>query len=377
MSDESPIRVVIADDTATSRELLRAILEDAGDLEVIGQARDGDEALALCRSLAPDLVVMDIRMPGVDGYEATRRIMHEVPTPIVIVSAAVAPQELESSLEASRAGALAVLPKPVAPSHERFDEESRRLVRTVRTMARVKVVKRWPRRDTTGQRAAPGLTAPVVAVSRIREPRIRPDHAAIAIATSTGGPAALHRLLSLLPEGFPAPILVVQHIAEGFVEGLTRWLDRATPLHVTVARDGERAVAGHVYVAPNGSHLTLTPARQLRLVDGAPLQGFRPSATNLFESLGTCCGSSAIAVVLTGMGDDGVRGLPAVRSAGGWVVAQNEATSVVYGMPAATVAAGLADEVLGLDAIAARLGALVGARQVPSAPIDSRAHGSR
>ena len=345
------IRVLVAEDSATARALLVSLLEADPEIEVVGQARDGVEAVELAVRLRPDLVTMDLRMPRMDGLEATSEIMIQAPTPIVIVTAVDRFGEVEGSLEMLARGALDVLRKPSGPGSPGSGRESARLVATVKAMARVKVVRRW--------RPRPPMVGPPseAAASRTGDaPRAR----AVAIAASTGGPAALRKLFSGLAADFAAPILVVQHITPGFAAGLAGWLDEVSPLRVKVAEAGEPMAAGTAYLAPDGHHLGVDRHRALTLSADGPVDGFCPSATPMFESVAAAFGASAVGVILTGMGDDGVKGLRALRRAGGRVIAQDEATSVVHGMPGAAVEAGLADAVLPLDAIAGRLAALAG-----------------
>lgn len=341
------IRVLVVDDSATSRALLEVMLSSDPGIEVCGLAVDGIEAIAQTKRLRPSLIVMDAQMPGLDGFEATRRIMVEAPTPIVIVSGTIDVRDVEASLEALRAGALALLAKPAGPGTPGFEAERRHLVATVKAMSQVKIVRRLA--------SARSDASPPVAV-RGGPPARR----VVAIAASTGGPGALHRVLSELPADFPLPILVVQHIAIGFARGLASWLDHASRLAVRVATDGEPLERGTVYLAPDERHLAVDPpGSMVRVLDSAPVSGFRPSASVLFQSVAKAFGRSAVAVVLTGMGEDGVAGLRDVDDLGGHVIAQDEATSVVFGMPAAAIAGGVTDEVLPLERIAARLGELV------------------
>ena len=339
------IRVVIAEDSVTVRELLREIVRGDGGMTVVGEARDGAEAVELTRSLRPDLVVMDIAMPGMDGFEATRRIMIEAPTPIVIVSARYDVRDVEVSMHALHAGALVAIPKPRGPLSPQFDDDAREFVATLRLMSQVKVVRRWAR-------ASRGTASPVAARAGIR-PRI------IAMAASTGGPAAIHQILADLPEDFPVSILLVQHIARGFVAGFASWLDTAGPLRVRVAGDGQLLAPATVYIAPDDLHLGVAQRSRIALADAPAIQGFRPSASHLFASVADEFGRSAVGVMLTGMGDDGCTGLAALRREGGRIVVQDEKTSVVFGMPGAAVKAGLADWTLPLPDIAPTLRALV------------------
>jgi two-component system, chemotaxis family, protein-glutamate methylesterase/glutaminase len=341
------IRVVVVDDSPTSRQVLVAILRADDEIEVVGQAVDGLEAVEMVKRLHPDIVTMDVQMPKLDGFAATKRIMVEAPTPILITTS-VDPGVLSVSLEAVRVGALAVHAKPGAPGALAFDEEARELVRQVKAMSQVKVVRHYE------WAPAPVLATPAPATAALHEVPAE----VVAIAASTGGPGAIHRILTSLPAGYPVPILVVQHISRGFIPGFAGWLDKASPLHVKPAQEGEELRPGTVYVAVDDHHLCLSPARRIHLSTAAAVGGFRPSGTVLFESVAAAFRSRAVAVILTGMGRDGVDGLRAVRRAGGRTIAESEATAVVYGMPSAAVHAGLADFILPLDDVCAAIASL-------------------
>jgi len=337
------IRVLVAEDSGTARGLLVEILRSDPEIDIVAQARDGTEAVALTRELRPDLVTMDIHMPSMDGFEATQEIMNVSPTPIVIVSGLSQMTESETVARALGAGALAVLRKPEGPNTPSFAKTARELIATVKAMSQVKVVRHRHERASPERRPA---------VAR-RVGRV------VAIATSTGGPAALNCLLPALPENFPAPILVVQHITPGFVGGLASALDSACKIRVKVAEHGERLRAGTAYLAPDGRHLRAATDRTVALSLEPPVGGFRPAGSVLFESVAQAFGPGTIALILTGMGSDGVTGLRSVRSRGGRVIAQDEESSVVFGMPQAAIAAGLADQVVALDAIPSRVAGLI------------------
>lgn len=346
------IRVLVADDSPTVRTLLVQILNDDPEIRVVGEARNGDEAVALAESLRPDLVTMDVHMPGMDGLTATKEIMIRAPTPIVIVTSSARSRDVEASLATLRIGALDLLQKPSSPAAPDFEATAKRLVAAVKAMSQVKVVRHWRQ----GPSPAPTpRVPPSTAPGTPAELRAR----VVAIASSTGGPAALQQVLSALPAGFAAPILVVQHITSGFTSGLARWLDSSCTLRVKVAEADEALAPGTVYIAPDDRHLGASDKATVVLSGTAPVGGFRPSGTFLFESVARAFGASALAVILTGMGDDGVLGLHAVRKAGGRVIAQDEPSSVIFGMPRAAVEAGLANLVLPIDAVAPRLLALV------------------
>ena len=329
------IRVVIADDMQASRALLEGIFKLEPGFDVVGRAKDGEEAVALTAALRPDLVTMDALMPRLDGFEATKRIMTSRPTPIVVVSG----QDVNAvafALNAMKAGALAVVAKP-APGTPEFDGQARHLLTMARAMAGVKLLPRVGASAEDRRRAA--------------DARPRGRARIVAIAASTGGPPALSRILSELPGDFRAPILVVQHIAEGFADGLALWLAGSSRLRVKVAEHGEPLLAGTVYLAPDRRHLGVEGER-VALSDARPIDGFRPSGTHLFESVARSYGPAALGLILTGMGRDGVRGLAALHAAGGTVVAQDKDSSVIFGMNGEAVLAGLTDEVLPLDALA-------------------------
>jgi two-component system chemotaxis response regulator CheB len=339
------IDVLVAEDSPTARALLVAILAGDPELCVVGEARDGVEAVALTQKLRPHVITMDLRMPRLDGFEATKEIMITAPTPIVIVTASAAQGEVEVAVHALRAGAVYVLPKPEGPGSPDFARSAAQLVSIVKAMARVKVVRHW--------RPRPERPPRVVVAGRPRGPLV-------AVAASTGGPATLQQLLGALPADLPAPLLVVQHITRGFTAGLAAWLNTVSGLHVKLAEEGEPLLPHTVYLAPDDRHLGVTAEGRVAVSAEPAVGGFRPSGTYLFESVARSHGPAVVAVILTGMGDDGVAGLQAVRRAGGRILAQDEASSVVFGMPGAAVAAGLPDFVGAPDALARRMTELVG-----------------
>ena len=340
------IRVLVVDDSPTVRSLLVAMMNGDQGLEVVGEASDGRKGVALTKKLKPDVITMDIQMPVMDGFQATKEIMISTPTPIVIVSGHVDIRELTVSMQALSAGALSVLAKPAGPTNPNYGVHQKALLDTVKKMAGVKVVRHWREKGIKPKPAhLRHIPAPPPGISR----------EVVAIAISTGGPGALQQLLTTLPRDFPAPILVVQHIAVGFVEGLVSWLDSVSSLRVKAAEDGEDLLNSTVYVAPSGFHLGVCKRGRVLLSEESPIGGFRPSGTFLFDSVASVFGQSAVCVIMTGMGQDGVAGLAAVREAGGRIVAQDEASSVVFGMPGAAIEAGLVDVVLPLATIVTQL----------------------
>jgi two-component system chemotaxis response regulator CheB len=341
------IRILITEDSAVVAMLLKTIFEQEDDLEVVGHARDGREAVAMTAALHPDLITMDIRMPVMDGFEATREIMSERPTPIVVISSSVDDEELRITFRAIEEGALAVIEKPQGFGHPDFESIRRNLVNTVRAMAEVKLVRRRRHPPPETPRARPA--AP---------PREKGECELVAIGASTGGPQALRHLLAALPREFAAPVVVVQHIGSGFLSGLVGWLNGFSGPRVRLAEHGTALRGGEIYFAPDGRHLKVERVnrRLIATLHGGPtIHGVRPSVEPLFESVAHACGMRAVGVLLSGMGEDGAKGLLALRRAGARTLAQSAESCVVFGMPGAAVALGAVQETLGLEAIAARL----------------------
>jgi two-component system, chemotaxis family, protein-glutamate methylesterase/glutaminase len=345
------IRVVVAEDSVTSRELLVSLFESDPSFCVIGQARDGREAVEITARLRPDLVTMDVNMPRMDGYEATRQIMIETPTPIVVVSSTLDNADVAASMAAIRAGALTALAKPPGPTAPDFETARARFLATVRALASVKVVghrlRVFQRPTTSAPSPFPGSNGKSIAT-------------VVALAASTGGPAALRTVLDALPYEFPAPVLVVQHLSPGFLPGFVTWLNMSCRLRVKIAEEGDRLERGHVYIAPEDRHLTVTGALCARTLTTPPVDGFRPSASVLFESVAQAYGRHAATAILTGMGRDGADGLRRIRAMGGRIIAQDEQTCSVFGMPAAAIDEGLADYVLPISLVAPKLLEMVG-----------------
>lgn len=341
------IRILITEDSTVVAMLLKAIFEQEADFQVIGHARNGREAVELAARLQPDLITMDIRMPVMDGFEATREIMSTHPVPIVVVSSSVDDEELRITFRAVEEGALAVIEKPRGITHPDFEQIRRELVGTVRAMSEVKLVRRrrWP--------TAP---APACAPSPRQVAARRCD--LIAIGSSTGGPQALRVILAALPRDLQTPLAVVQHIGRGFIQGLVDWLNCYSGPYCRVAQHGEELLPGQTYFAPDDRHLQVQRIGHSLvavLKDTPPVDNIRPSATPLFRSAAACCPGHAIGVVLTGMGADGAEGLLEMRRAGCATVAQDQESSVVYGMPAAAYALGAVEDVLPLERIADQL----------------------
>ncbi len=339
------IRVLVVEDSRTMRSHLCEVLRRERDLEVVGEAADGRQAIELCHRLRPDVVTMDMMLPVMTGLAAVEYIMAHCPTPILVVSASTNRGELFRTYEALAAGAVDVLEKPRGDEPEGVWE--RNFVWAIKLVARIRVITHP--RGRLGSLGRPRTTEP-------EPPRpaapARSTCQLVAIGASTGGPAALVVLLRALEPEFHLPILLVIHIAEAFAASLAEWLDGVTPRRVLYAREGDRlsTLAGRVVIAPPGQHLTVRDGR-LHLNSDPERHFCRPSVDVLFESIAREYGPAATACLLTGMGRDGASGLLDIRRAGGFTIAQDEQSCVVYGMPREAVVLGAAERVLPLDEI--------------------------
>jgi len=340
MADRN-VRVLLAEDSPTARHHLADMINQTPGMRVIGEARDGAEVLALAEELKPDVISMDIRMPRIDGLEATRQIMARCPTPIVVVSALL-DADIDLSFRALQAGALAVVEKPPARHDPTFHDKQRQLTTTLAAMAGVHVVRRWEN--------APGRNTVKEASELTLQATVRPE--LIAIGASAGGPSALSTLLKGLPSDLPVPLVVVQHMLDEFIPGLARWLSDGSPVPVRVAADGLALEPGVVYLSPGTAHLTIARRGQKLVAELIYEQGpqrYRPSVDILFQSVADVCGQAGIGLLLTGMGDDGAAGLLAMREAGARTLSQDKTGCTVFGMPAAAIELGAAEQVVPLS----------------------------
>jgi two-component system chemotaxis response regulator CheB len=314
----------------------------------MGVVNDGQSAIDFLETQKPDVIVMDIHMPRMDGFEATRRIMETHPVPIVICTATANPKDVATTFRLLEAGAVACVAKPVASEHRNYETLVTDLLRTVKLMSEVKVVRRWPR--PAGASARPRVSPP---------PTVATGIPIIGIGASTGGPPVLQTILSGLPKNFAAPILIVQHIAHGFLPGLVEWLNQTTGCQIHIAAHGQLPLPGHVYFAPDDFHMGLNSSRRIFLSQEEAIGGLRPAVGYLFATLAGVCHGSAIGVLLTGMGRDGAAELKMMREAGAETIAQDRETSIVHGMPGEAIALGGAGHVLPPEKITDALIALV------------------
>jgi two-component system chemotaxis response regulator CheB len=348
------INVLVVDDSKVVRTLLVHLLEADPRIRVIGAVSDGQAALDFVMETPPDVIVMDIHMPGMDGFETTRRIMETQPVPIIVCTATTNPREVATTFRVMEAGALACVEKPVGPEHADFDQRVAHLLQTVKLMSEVKVVRRWARArlaSTSASAARPMALKPALAEVRL-----------IGIGASTGGPQALQEILASLPKAFSVPILVVQHIAHGFLPGLAEWLSQTTGFRIQIGAYGVCPLPGHVYLAPDDFHMGVSRSGRLLLTKEEPQNHLRPAVAYLFRSLADVCGPAAVGVLLSGMGKDGAGELKLMKDQGAVTIAQDRDSSVVHGMPGEAIGLGGVTHVLPAGKIADALVALVNRR---------------
>lgn len=337
------IRVMIVDDSSTSRQLLRHIVISAPDMTVVAELKNGEEAVQEVRRLRPDVILMDVVMPVKDGLEATSDIMSQFPTPIVMVSAAHG-HETEMAFKAIKRGALTLLPKPDGPTHPDHENQALRLTGVLRAMSNVRVIHHKAQSQQEGQQQP--------RPSSVKDTLSDPPKI-VGIVSSTGGPAALAEIFQALPAHFPLPILVVQHIAADFQASLINWLNQVSPLPVRMASEGEPVQPGITF-GPSGTHITVDAECNIRLID-QPTTTHMPSGDMLLSSIARVYQGAGIGVVLTGMGKDGAQGLFDMHQERALTIVQNKATSAVYGMPAAAKQLGAARYELSLQLISLML----------------------
>jgi two-component system chemotaxis response regulator CheB len=347
------IKVLITEDSPVVRGYLKYILGSDPEIEVVGTAQDGEEAVRMVQIHKPDVVTMDIHMPKMDGFEATRKIMESNPVPIVIVSASWNPEEVDKTFRTMEAGAVAALEKPRGMGHPNSESSVKELVQTVKLMSEVKVVRRWSKYKT-GKAAAP--EGP-----KVPEPEVAPrlDTQLVAIGASTGGPMVLQTILTNLPKDFRVPVVIVQHIAMGFLEGLRDWLHRGASMPVHIAEDKQQLAAGHIYLAPDGFQMGIDRYRKVALRKDVHDHTLCPSVSYMFRFVSESFVDKAVYVLLTGMGRDGAEEMKLVRGKGAITIAQDRDSSVVHGMPGEAIKLGGATFVLPPEKIASKLVDLV------------------
>ena len=375
------IRVIVVDDSALMRRVITGLIEQDPLIRVVATARNGREAIDLVQELRPDIVTMDVRMPVMDGLATTEHLMAYCPTPILVLTASLASHEVDITFKMLGAGALEVIEKPSGSDAQALDRTGSALIRRIKVLARVKVVTHLRGRRKLAEPVIP-MAVPVAYAQADKTTRRQGDKARtkeahsvtssprhpvtlsssdaplIVIGASTGGPRIVNELLSSLPSDLRAAVLVVQHIAQGFSVGMAEWLANASRLPVKLATEGQAICAGEVLIAPDTCDLLITGARTIHLSD-TPLLIQRPSIDISMQAAAEVFAARAIGVLLTGMGRDGAYGMLTIKRSNGYTIAQDEATSTIFGMPRAAIQLGAAMEVLPAPRIAPRLVELI------------------
>lgn len=330
------IRVLVTDDSPLVRDLIKTMIESDPELEVVGEAADGLEAVEKVRLLQPDIVTMDIEMPVLDGLQAIERIMCENAVPILVVTSR---GDAKTAYAAIAKGALDLMVKPDVNL-----EAAREFTDKLRLLSKVRVLRHLAGKSPGRRPADP---APVLSEA--------PPGVVVVVAASTGGPEALSIILSGLPDKFPVPIVIAQHISDGFLSGMVDWIMTLSRVRVKVAADGAALEPGVAYLCPSECHMRVSSARRIALVQRQPQDIYHPSCDMLLGSVAEACGVKAVGVILTGMGNDGVAGMKRIKAAGGATLAQDEKTSVIFGMPNLAIESGCIDRVLPLEDIASAI----------------------
>lgn len=325
--------MLVADDSSTVRALIRAMVARDPQISVVGEAVDGQEAVSLARRLRPDVVLMDIRMPGMDGREATERIMDTCPVPVIVFSSLIPGKGSRESMDMLAVGAIDVMAKPEFTNEAMMARGASQLIHKIHRAAGLPLDRR-PRGRAKGAASA-ARELPVQGAAE--------TYAVVGIGASSGGPGALRDMLSHLPPSFPLPVLIVQHITPGFSSSFIDWLQHYCPLKIRHCAPRDFAVPGSVLVAPEGRQMVACPGGRVQALSDKPKGVHLPSIDILFSSMADAYGSRAIGVILTGMGTDGVEGLMKIRQAGGFTIAQTKETSVVFGMPGEAIRRGAAE----------------------------------
>jgi two-component system, chemotaxis family, protein-glutamate methylesterase/glutaminase len=334
----SPIKVLLVEDSLIALELLQRLLRSSAEVEVVGAARNGQEALELIPQVNPDVICTDLHMAPIDGLELTRQVMSQFPRPILVISNSVQEDDTKNIFGLLQAGAVDIFPKPTGGDYKEYERVKDRLIAKIKMLSQVSV----KARSNSGN-LQPHLVANANDSSTIR---------AIAIGASTGGPQAIHKIITALPPNFPVPIICAQHIGDGFLAGLISWLKEDSQLNVKVAQMGETPAPGTVYFAPEKAHLEFDAQGKFVYSNFVAATGTCPSIDTLFRSVARIYGGSSIGLLLTGMGTDGVIGMEAIAAAKGKTIAQDEQSCLVFGMSKLAIAAGAVEQVMNLTDIA-------------------------
>ncbi len=335
------IRVVVADDSDLARELIIAILSTDKEITIVGEAKNGREAVEKVRELKPDILTIDIEMPVMNGLEAIEHIMGNIALPILVVTTR---GDAHTAYAAISKGALDLVVKPDVNL-----AEARDFIQKIKLLSKIKVITHISGKGALKEKP---VEKPVVFTGPTSD-RI------VAIASSTGGPEALSIILSSLPETIPCPVVIAQHNSDGFIPGLVEWLNRLAKLKVKVAEEGEPLVPGTVYVSPSEKHMEISLSRRVTFVERHPADIYRPSCDRLLSSVAHVYKAKSIGIIMTGMGSDGVRGMKQLKEAGGTTIAQDEKSCIVFGMPKVAIDSGCIDMILPLEEIGGKVVSLL------------------
>ena len=344
------IKILIVEDSPVMQQLLIHAISSDPIFKIVGVAYDGEEAVEAVKELHPDIIAMDWHMPKLDGKAATRIIMETNPTPIVIVTGSSAAKDVIFSFSMIEAGALAIVKKPPSVDHPNYEKETKELLQTLKLMSEVKLVKRTASTKKEHITAKSAIEKTIGSESEIK---------IVAIGASTGGPLVLQKILYGLPKNLSVPLLIVQHISQGFTEGFVEWLMNTTNFPLHIAAHGEYPLPGHGYVAPDNFHMGVEKGPRIVLSDHESENGLRPSVAYLFRTAAQVFGSRAIGVLLTGMGRDGADELKLMKEKGAVTIVQDKESSVVHGMPGEAIKLNAATYILSPENIAVTLTALI------------------
>ena len=334
-----PIKVLLVDDSLIALELLQRLLKSSPEVEIVGTARNGREALELIPQVNPSVICTDLHMAPIDGLELTKQVMAKFPRPILVISNSVQEDDTRNIFGLLQAGAVDIFPKPTSGDYKEYEQVKQRLLAKIKMLSQVTVKAKYQHPEWQSTGASANINDP----SSLR---------AIAIGASTGGPQAIHKLITSLPQDFPIPMICAQHIGDGFLTGLISWLKEDSHLNVKVAQIGETPAPKTVYFAPERAHLEFDAQGKFTYSNFTSAAGTCPSIDALFRSVARIYGSSSASILLTGMGTDGVVGTEAVAAAGGMTIAQDEQSCLVFGMSKLAIDSGSVGHILSLWEIA-------------------------
>ncbi len=335
----SPTKVLLVEDSLIALELLQRLLKQSAEVEIVGTARNGQEALELIPATNPSVICTDLHMGPIDGLELTQQVMEKFPRPILVISNSVQEDDTKNIFNLLQAGAVDIFPKPTSADYKDYEQVKHRLLAKIKMLSQVTVKARSGRTVLNSINSSPNI---------YDNGTLR----AIAIGASTGGPQAIHKIITALPHNLPVPIICAQHIGEGFLKGLISWLKEDSQFNVKIAEVGETPLPGTIYFAPEKAHLEFDPQGQFIYSNFTSTTGTCPSIDALFRAVARIHGSSSASILLTGMGTDGVAGMQAVAAAGGTTIAQDEQSCLVFGMSKQAIAAGFVQHTLRIEEIA-------------------------